>query len=91
MSDSSKADAFGQIFAFLEQRLSGVDGDEGPEFDINIKEIARGIYDISQAYDFHPCEMECGEEMISLGLARWDPSLKGEDSEVWFLYSDYER
>ncbi len=58
-SDTRSAEIFGQIFNFLAKKP------------LQNKDDAAKFWRRTQSYDFHPCQMECNDSLVSLGLARW--------------------
>lgn len=59
MSDRTSASIFGQTFEYLARK---------PEQN---REHALVFWERAKHYDFHPCQMECNEALVSLGLAKW--------------------
>lgn len=73
MADRTSARAFAEIFCLLAKKP-----------DDRAKDIASGVFKISEDYDFAPDQMECDKQLAKLGLARKgiDPDYP-EDGTVW--------
>jgi hypothetical protein len=59
MADRTSAEVFATIFCHLA---------ENP--DERNTAMANWLWDLSKRYDFHPCQMDCPEELEKLGLVR---------------------
>jgi hypothetical protein len=72
VANRSAAEIFGKIFTDLADPNKPVDF-------INARpvlyrdEFARWLWDLARQCDFHPSDMECGEALKALGLARRRP------------------
>lgn len=77
MADRTGAEIFGELFTWAASR------EPAPERDA----LARKLWVMHERYDFCPEEMECGEEMGALGLARWGINVGyEEDGECWVYH-----
>lgn len=61
MADRTSAGLFGTFFEFLAE-----------EPDERSKVMAEKLWRISKRYDFGPCQMDCDDALVKLGLARLD-------------------
>jgi len=59
VADRTSAGIFGDIFRML--------ADDAP---LDRDSFARQIWEMSQGYDFHSCQMDADDELVKLGLAR---------------------
>lgn len=60
MADRTSAGIFARVFEYLSL----------VEDPINRHEFARFLYGESRRCDFHPCQMDCDDALVKLGLAR---------------------
>lgn len=59
LSDRTSAGLFAGIFEFLAE-----------EPDERGKKFARRLWEMTKQYDFTPCQMECDDALLDLGLMR---------------------
>ena len=78
MADHTSAGIFGEIFV----RLAKTPDERNIEF-------AHWLWGKSMQYDFSPCQMECQDSLVKLGLARRgvDPRWP-QDGETWLYKGD---
>jgi len=74
MTDRKSPDVFGRIFTMLASETAPV-----------ASSLASRVWDEMKAFDFHPMDMDCDEELFKLGLARVrpDPSFPGDNVTVY--------
>jgi hypothetical protein len=81
MADRTAAEIFAKVFDVLarnptDDRLA----------------IAREIAPMARQYDFHPCQMNCDDALVSLGLAAEGPDSEDPDENcVVYLLDDWDR
>ena len=82
MSDGTAAQVFGLIF----ERI----GKDPP--DDRRAELINDIHDLMSDYDFDYNEMNCDEELIEFGIARYgihkENSENGEESIIYYPFDD---
>ncbi len=66
MSNRSAADAFGKVFRILAKHVGKAPG--------VILAVAKEVYEATDKIDFHPMQMECDSELVTLGLIKACPS-----------------
>ena len=80
MADRNSAEIFGSLFDML---AAGLPADPA--------ETARLLWNMQKGYDFSPCQMECDDALLKLGLARElppDPRWPDESGGMTYLGGD---